>query len=87
MRQLWALVHAASACEKSLISVATRGRSAEGSEIAISFIYVSNHNENLFKLLQQAADDDVSWATEGDRLAIPLNTTSSVPVARMTSHQ
>ena len=41
MRQLWALVHAASACEKSLFSVATRGRSAEGSEIAISFIYVS----------------------------------------------
>ena len=35
------LVHAASACEKSLISVATRGRSVEGSEIAISFIYVS----------------------------------------------
>ena len=41
MRQLWALVHAASACEKSLFSVATRGRSAEGIEIAIIFIYVS----------------------------------------------
>ena len=40
MHQLWALVHAASACEKSRFSVATRGSSAEGSEIAISFIYV-----------------------------------------------
>ena len=40
-RQLWALVHAASACERSLVSVATRGSSAEGSEIATSFIYVS----------------------------------------------
>ena len=40
-RQLWALVHAASACERSLFSVATRGRSVEGSEIATSFIYVS----------------------------------------------
>ena len=37
MRQLWALVHAASAREKSRFSVATRGSSAEGSEIAISF--------------------------------------------------
>ena len=33
-------MHAASACEKSHFSVATRGSSAEGSEIAISFIYV-----------------------------------------------
>ena len=41
MRQLWALVHAASACERSLFSVATRGRSVEGNQIAISFIYVS----------------------------------------------
>ena len=41
MRQLWAWVHAASACERSLFSVATRGRSVEGNQIAISFIYVS----------------------------------------------
>ena len=34
-------MHAASACDRSLVSVATRGRSAEGSEIATSFIYVS----------------------------------------------
>ena len=34
-------MHAASACEKSHFSVATRGRSAEGSKIATSFIYVS----------------------------------------------
>ena len=34
------------------------------------------HNENLFKLLQQAADDDVSWATEGDRLATDGNSYS-----------
>ena len=39
--QLWALVHAASACERSQFNVATRGRSAEGSELATSFIYVS----------------------------------------------
>ena len=34
-------MHAASACERSLFSVATRGRSVEGNQIAISFIYVS----------------------------------------------
>ena len=34
-------MHAASACEKSLFSVATRGRSVEGNQIAIRVIYVS----------------------------------------------
>ena len=34
------------------------------------------HNENLFKLLQQASEEDVSWATEGDRLATDGNSYS-----------
>ena len=56
MRQLWALVHAASACEKSLFSVATRGRSAEGSEIAISFIYVSKVCQSCHQYVLEPAN-------------------------------
>ena len=55
MRQLWALVHAASACERSLVKVATRGRSAEGSEIATKFIYVSKVCQSCHQyVLEQA---------------------------------
>ena len=56
MRQLWALVHAASACERSLVSVATRGRSAEGSEIATSFIYVSKVCQSCHQYVLEPAN-------------------------------
>ena len=55
-RQLWALVHAASACEKSLFNVATRGRSAEGSEIATSFIYVSKVCQSCHQYVLELAN-------------------------------